>query len=107
VNKLSISTVLIKKGKIFWKIFWKIFQKIFRFKIFREIFITSLNWRTGRKIYTLIRSQKVRDSNIARETAYNELFAGFLSSSRQIHLSLIMSPDATQSMILIVSLQSR
>jgi hypothetical protein len=37
VNKLTVSTVLIKKGKIFWKIF----QKIFRFKFFREIFITS------------------------------------------------------------------
>jgi hypothetical protein len=33
VNKLTISTVLIKKGKIF--------QKIFRFNFFREIFITS------------------------------------------------------------------
>jgi hypothetical protein len=47
VNKLTISTVLIRKGKFFWKIF----QKIFRFKIFREIFITTHTSTIAMSIY--------------------------------------------------------
>jgi hypothetical protein len=49
VNKLTISTVLIKKRKIFWK--------ILGFKFFREIFITSgegcylLQFVNGREAY--------------------------------------------------------